>query len=107
MNASVAATEPHTLAADEEQAPASARSAPAPLSHPSKRWHEPGPPPLSARNSREVAITGALEEAPMAIVAGFDVHRAQITFDALNRETGEVHRGRIAADPESVRGWVG
>ena len=30
----------------------------------------------------------------MAIVAGFDVHRAQITFDALNRGTGEVERGR-------------
>ena len=43
----------------------------------------------------------------MAIVAGFDVHRAQITFDALDTETGEVHRGRIPADPESVRGWVG
>jgi transposase len=43
----------------------------------------------------------------VAIVAGFDVHRAQITFDALDPETGEVHRGRIAADRESVRGWVG
>ena len=43
----------------------------------------------------------------MAIVAGFDVHRAQITFDALNRETGEVHRGRIQASPEAVRRWVG
>jgi transposase len=43
----------------------------------------------------------------MAIVAGFDVHRAQITFDALNQETGEVHRGRIAATPEAVRRWVG
>jgi transposase len=43
----------------------------------------------------------------MAIVAGFDVHRAQITFDALDTETGEVHRGRIPAEPESVRGWVG
>jgi transposase len=42
----------------------------------------------------------------MAIVAGFDVHRAQITFDALDTETGEIHRGRIAADPESVRAWV-
>jgi hypothetical protein len=40
----------------------------------------------------------------MAIVAGFDVHRAQITFDALNGETGEVHRGRIRATPEAVRG---
>jgi transposase len=43
----------------------------------------------------------------MAIVAGLDVHRAQITFDALDPETGEVHRGRIPADRESVRRWVG
>jgi transposase len=43
----------------------------------------------------------------MTIVAGFDVHRAQITFDALKRETGEVHTGRIAATPEAVRRWVG
>jgi hypothetical protein len=33
----------------------------------------------------------------MAIVAGFDVHRAQITFDALDTQTGEVMRGRIDA----------
>ena len=43
----------------------------------------------------------------MAIVAGFDVHRAQITFDALDRETGELRRGRIRATPEAVREWVG
>jgi transposase len=43
----------------------------------------------------------------MAIVAGFDVHRAQITFDALNHGTGEVERGRIRATPEAVREWVG
>src|SRR5215211_921838 len=42
----------------------------------------------------------------MAIVAGFDVHRAQITFDALDDGTGELSRGRIAADPEAVRRWV-
>jgi transposase len=42
----------------------------------------------------------------MAIVAGFDVHRTQITFDALDRESGEVHRGRIAATPEAVEKWV-
>jgi hypothetical protein len=42
----------------------------------------------------------------MAIVAGFDVHRAQITFDALDDETGELSRGRIAADPDAVRRWV-
>jgi hypothetical protein len=43
----------------------------------------------------------------MAIVAGFDVDRAQITFDAFNDETGEVERGRIRATPEAVGEWVG
>ncbi|MCA1699306.1 MAG: transposase [Actinobacteria bacterium] len=43
----------------------------------------------------------------MTIVAGFDVPRAQITFDALDRETGEVHRGRIPSTPDGVRQWTG
>src|SRR4051794_41942189 len=43
----------------------------------------------------------------MAILAGFDVHRAQITFDALNTETGEILRGRFRADREAVGEWVG
>jgi hypothetical protein len=38
----------------------------------------------------------------MAIVAGFDVHRRQITFDALDTETGEVSRGRIDATKNSI-----
>jgi transposase len=42
----------------------------------------------------------------MAIVAGFDVHRRQITFDALDSETGEVSRGRIDATPAAVSAWV-
>src|SRR3954468_12697344 len=42
----------------------------------------------------------------MAIVAGFDVHRAQITFDALDTETGGVTRGRIDATPAAVGGWA-
>jgi transposase len=42
----------------------------------------------------------------MAIVAGFDVHRNQITFDALNTETGELARGRIDSTPDAVRAWV-
>src|ERR671930_112296 len=46
------------------------------------------------------------KEALMAIVAGFDVHRAQITFDALDTETGEVTRGRIDATPAAVGRWV-
>src|SRR4051812_50191843 len=43
----------------------------------------------------------------MAIVAGLDVHRAPITFDALNTETGEVLRSRFRADREAVGEWVG
>ena len=43
----------------------------------------------------------------MAIVAGFDVHRRQITFDALDVDSGEVSRGRIDATPAAVAGWAG
>jgi transposase len=42
----------------------------------------------------------------MAIVAGFDVHRAQITFDALDTDTGEFSRGRIDATPAAVTRWA-
>ena len=42
----------------------------------------------------------------MTIVAGFDVHKAQITFDALDLTAGEVHRGRIPSTREAVREWV-
>ncbi len=41
-----------------------------------------------------------------AIVAGLDVHLRQITFDCLDAATGEVTRGRIAATPAAVEGWV-
>jgi transposase len=43
----------------------------------------------------------------MAIVAGFDVHRRQITFDAFDTDTGEVTRGRIDSTPAAVERWVG
>jgi len=42
----------------------------------------------------------------MAIVAGFDVHRAQITFDALDTDPGEVTRGRIDAVAAAVTRWT-
>jgi transposase len=42
-----------------------------------------------------------------AIVAGFDVHRRQITFDALDAATGEVTCGRVASTPAAVGEWVG
>jgi hypothetical protein len=41
------------------------------------------------------------------VIAGFDVHRTQITFDALEVETGELVRGSIDAKREAVAEWVG
>jgi hypothetical protein len=41
----------------------------------------------------------------MAIVAGFDGHR-QITFDALDTESGEVSRGRVDVTSAAVAGWA-
>src|SRR3954465_2435134 len=43
----------------------------------------------------------------MAIVAGLDVHRAHLTFDALDTESGEVMRGRIDATPAGGARWAG
>jgi transposase len=43
----------------------------------------------------------------MAIVVGLDVHRAQITYDALNAATGEVATGRITpADRPTLRAFL-
>jgi hypothetical protein len=48
-----------------------------------------------------------LEEVPMTIVGGFDVHRAQITFDYLDADTGEVSTGQIRPATRSVlRKWL-
>src|SRR4051794_30090515 len=45
----------------------------------------------------------SLRRSLMSIVGGFDLHRQQITFDYVVRETGEVARGRIApADREGL-----
>ena len=42
----------------------------------------------------------------MTAVAGFAVHRGQITFDALNTDSRELERGRIApADRAAVSAW--
>jgi hypothetical protein len=43
---------------------------------------------------------------PGAIVAGFDVHRRQITVDALDTATGEVLRGQIESTPAAVEQWA-
>src|SRR6266498_5041375 len=48
-----------------------------------------------------------LEEVPMTIVVALDVHRRQITYKTLDRESGEVRRGRIVpATRVAVREWL-
>jgi transposase len=48
-----------------------------------------------------------LEEIPMSIVGGFDMHRAQITFDYLDTATGELRTGQIRpATRASLRRWL-
>jgi transposase len=48
-----------------------------------------------------------LEEVPMPIVGGLDIHRKQLTFDYLDTVTGEVKRGQIApADRVHLRAWL-
>lgn len=43
----------------------------------------------------------------MTIVGGFDVHRAQITYDYLVTETGEVRTGQVApANRLALRRWL-
>jgi transposase len=44
----------------------------------------------------------------MGMVVALDVHRNQITYKALDRETGELSRGRIApAARAELRAWLG
>jgi transposase len=44
----------------------------------------------------------------MGIVVALDVHRNQITYKALDRETGELRRGRITpATRSELRAWLG
>ena len=43
----------------------------------------------------------------MSMVCGLDLHRQQITFDALDTESGEVWRGRVwQPDRERFRRWL-
>lgn len=44
----------------------------------------------------------------MSIVCGFDVHRDQITFDLVDRVSGELRTGRVApATRSGLRSWLG
>ena len=43
----------------------------------------------------------------MSMVCGLDLHRQQITFDAVDVESGEVWRGRVwQPDRERFRRWL-
>jgi transposase len=54
------------------------------------------------------ATWAELEGGPVSIVGGLDVHRGQITFDWVDRETGEARRGRITpATRAALRDWLG
>ena len=49
-----------------------------------------------------------LEEVPMTMVGGFDVHRKQITFDYVDTDTGLVRCGEIRpATRTTLRRWLG
>jgi transposase len=49
----------------------------------------------------------SFREVVVAVVGGIDIHRAQVTFDYVDLDSGEVFRGRIApADRERLRGWL-
>src|SRR6201990_2890753 len=75
-----------------------------------------GPPQLRrvtigcVSNSRKGDAWGApgeLEEVPMPIVGGLDIHRKQLTFDYLDTVSGEVYRGQIVpADRAHLRAWL-
>ena len=51
----------------------------------------------SAQTRDDARVNEEREEAQAMIACGFDVHRAQITFDLVDHETGELRRGRINA----------
>src|SRR4029453_10511407 len=45
---------------------------------------------------------------PVTVLGAFDVHRRQITFDWVDRETGEARRGQITpATRQVLRSWRG
>src|SRR4051812_17639402 len=61
----------------------------------------------SAQTRDHARVNREREEAQTMIACGFDVHRAQITFDLLDHQTGELRRGRIApATREQLRVWL-
>lgn len=68
-----------------------------------KRWRVKGPPRLK----RNLVRKQEFEEIPMAIVGGFDMHRARITFDCLDTDGGELMTGQVRpATRANLRRWL-
>jgi transposase len=62
----------------------------------------------SAQTRDDARVNREREEAQVMIACGFDVHRAQITFDLVDHQTGELRCGRIApATRAGLRAWLG
>jgi len=54
-----------------------------------------------------VACWRSSKEVPVSIIGGLDVHRGQITFDWIDRASGEARRGRITpATRDGLRDWL-
>src|SRR6266498_4700351 len=69
-----------------------------------ERWHVKGPPRHKCKLMHETGTRGGPQ---VAIVGGFDVHRAQITFDYLDTDSGEVSAGQIRpATRPALRNWL-
>src|SRR5438128_7905887 len=55
----------------------------------------------------QTSPTAATRRSPMSMLCGLDLHRGQITFDALETDTGEVWRGRLwQPDRARFRRWL-
>jgi transposase len=53
-------------------------------------------------------LVAELEGGPVMILGAFDVHRRQITYDWVDRATGEARRGQITpATRQVLREWLG
>jgi transposase len=52
-------------------------------------------------------MVAELEEVPMSIVGGLDIHRKQLTYDWVDEQNGKWERGRITpADREHLASWL-
>jgi hypothetical protein len=67
------------------------------------RWHR-----LAAAAAVSIPQAGPERaEVVVPIMGGIDIHRAQLTFDYVDGDSGEVFRGRIApADRARLRRWL-